>query len=361
VSPRGGIAALVAAATLLGGCGVLQLRPRGPLVPVAGRAVPPLVDDLELGSLRTAVERTRPAWTRKHDQRSPDAAERLLAILEGTPDPAARRAALAEAFSIARVRDRLRLTAYYEPEIAGNLRRDAANRYPIYGRPPDLVDVDPRKLDPKCRCRPSVGRLHDGGLEPYFTRGEIDGGALAGRGLELAYAADPLQLFLLHVQGSGLLVLPNGRKVGVRYAATNGRPYQSLANVMIKQGILSPKRASLDEIKRALASRTEAEQRAILAANERFIFFRIANGGVTGSLGVELTPGRSIASDPKLVPPGTIAYLKTPTYSRFVVSQDTGVAVKGAHADLFVGTGAAAEVVAGRTHERGTLYLLQPR
>jgi len=340
---------------------VLRLRPRGPLVPIDARALPPLVDDLETGSLRTAVERTLPAWQRRNDRRSPAAAERLLAILESTPDPAARRAALGETFRIVQLRDRLRLTAYYEPEIAGSLRRDAANRYPIYARPPDLVDVDPRVLNRKCTCRPAVGRLHEGGLLPYYTRGEIDAGALAGRGLELAWAADPLQLFLLHVQGSGLLVLPNGRKVGVRYAATNGRPYRSLANVLIEEGLLSPKRASLADIKRALASRSEAEQRALLAANERFTFFRITNGGVTGSLGVELTPGRSIASDPTLVPPGTLAYLRTPTYARFVVSQDTGVAVNGAHADLFMGTGAAAEAVAGRTHERGRLYLFQPR
>ena len=352
---------LAAAGSLVSGCGVLRLRPRGPVVPLEARALPPLADDLDVASLRAAVERTAPAWERRNDRRTADAATRVVALLESTPDPAARRAALADAFKVVRVRDPLLLTAYYEPEIAGSLKPDGAHRHPIYGRPSDLVDVDPRLLNPKCRCRPAAGRVVDGGLLPYWTRREIDDGALAGRGLELAWAADPLQLFLLHVQGSGLLVLPDGRKVGVRFAATNGRPYRSLGNVLIHQGLLSKEQASLENIKRALATRSETEQRALLAENERFTFFRIANGGVTGSLGVELTPGRSIASDPKLVPPGTIAYLKTPTYSRFVVSQDTGVAVKGAHADLFVGTGAAAEAIAGRTRERGTLYLLQPR
>ena len=80
-----------------------------------------------------------------------------------------------------------------------------------------------------------------------------------------------------------------------------------------------------------------------------------------GSLGVDLTPGRSIAADPKLVPPGSLAYLMTPTYRRFVVVQDTGAAIEGPRANLFLGAGAEAEVVAGRTEERGRLYVLTPR
>src|SRR6185369_12421008 len=102
------------------------------------------------------------------------------------------------------------------------------------------------------------------------------------------------------------------------------------------------------------------ERDALFATNERYTFFRLTEGGPVGSFGVELTPGRSIATDPRLVPPGTVAYLATPTVRRFVVSQDTGGAISGAHADLFLGFGDEAGERAGRTRERGALYLILP-
>jgi membrane-bound lytic murein transglycosylase A len=267
---------------------------------------------------------------------------------------------VARAFRVVRVRQPLLLTAYYEPEIDARLAPDDAFRYPLYGRPADLVDVEPAALDTKCPCRRLAGRMSERELVPYFTRGEIDGGALAGRRLELAWALDPVALFVLHVQGSGRLRLGDGRTVGVRYAGTNGRRYRSLSRTLIERGLLPRERSGLDDIRQLLESLSPAERATILATNERYTFFRLADGDPVGSLGVELTPERSIAADPRLVPRGALAYLVTPTYRRFVVNQDTGAAIVGAHADLFLGAGAEAERRAGRTHERGTLYLLLP-
>jgi membrane-bound lytic murein transglycosylase A len=328
---------------------------------VSARQLPALTDDLDAESLRAAVERTLVAYARTGDAPAAAAARRLLEILDTTSDPAARRTAVAGAFRVVRVRDPLQLTAYYEPELAGRLRRDGAYRYPLYARPSDLVDVDPHALDPSCDCRKLAGRMRNGHLQPYPTRGEIDAGALAGRGLELAWAADPIGLAVLHVQGSGRLRLPDGRVVGVRFAGSNGRPFQSLGQALVARGLLPREGLTLAKIRQTLESLPAADRTAVLAANQRYTFFRLTDDGTIGSLGVELTPGRSIAADARLVPPGALAYLATPSVRRFVVSQDAGAAIVGAHADLFLGAGAAAEELAGRTNERGALYLLLPR
>jgi membrane-bound lytic murein transglycosylase A len=341
-------------------CGVLPPRAKGPLVPVAARALPPLADDADPASLRLAVARTLPAYARAGDEASAAAARRLLEILSAEPDPRARRRAVARAFRVVRVRRPLLLTAYYEPELDARLAPGGEYRHPLYARPADLVDVEPAALDTKCPCRRLAGRMAEQALVPYFTRGEIDAGALAGRGLEVAWALDPIALFVLHVQGSGRLRLGDGRTVGVRYAGTNGRRYRSLGRTLVERGLLPPEQAGLEDIRRLLDTLPAAERAALLATNERYTFFRLADGDPIGSLGVELTPERSIAADPRLVPRGALAYLATPTYRRFVVNQDTGAAIVGAHADLFLGHGAEPERRAGRTRERGALYLLLP-
>jgi len=351
-------AGLALCCALLAGCAALRPRPAGPLVPAEP---PPLADDLDPASLRAAIERTRPVWARAGDAATAAAADRLLAILDATTDPRARRDAVARAFRVVRVSDPLLLTAYYEPELPARFARDETFRYPLHARPPDLVDVEPRTLDEACTCRRLSGRVEGGRLEPYPSRADIEGGALAGRGLELAWVADPLDLFVLHVQGSGRLRLDDGTIVPVRYAGSNGRPYRSVARALLERGLLAPEHTELPDVRRALVALPPGEQAALLATNERYTFFRLAEGGVVGSLGVELTPGRSIASDPRLIPPGALAYLETPGAHRFVLSQDTGAAIVGAHADLFLGTGPEAEGRAGAMHQRGALYLLLPR
>jgi membrane-bound lytic murein transglycosylase A len=349
------------AAMLANACGVLRPGVRGPLVPLWRFELPAFSDDLDLASLRDAVERSLPAYTRAGEAAAAAAAERLVAILEATPEPRARRTALAQAFQVVRVRDRVLLTAYYEPEIEGRLERDATFTHPLYARPPDLVDVEPHRLDPGCGCRKLAGQLVDGRLVPYLTRGEIDAGALAGRGLELAWTADPLAVFFLQIQGSGRLRLPDGRQLGLRFAGTNGRPYRSLARTMIERGLLARDHASVPDIRRALGALSPAERVSLLATNERYTFFRIASGAPIGSLGVELTPGRSVATDPRVVRPGALAYLVTPSVRRFVVAQDTGAAIVGARADLFLGAGVEAEERAGRMREQAALYVLLPK
>ena len=354
------VGALLACAVVVAACAALRPGVRSPLLAVPARHLPVFSDDVDLAFLREAIERTIPVHERAGDGPAADTARRLLALLEEISDPRERRAAIARAFRVVRVREPLLLTAYFEPELEGRLVADDRFRHPLFGRPPDLVDVDPPVLDPACRCRRTAGRLEDGKLRPYYERAEIDAGALAGRGLEVAWAADPIAVFVLHVQGSGRLRLADGSMIGIGYAGSNGRPYSSLGKTLVSRGALPVGQASLADIRRHLESLPSEERDALLATNERYTFFRLTEGGPVGSLGVELTPERSVATDPRLVPPGAIGYLVTPTVRRFVVSQDTGGAITGAHADLFLGFGDEAGERAGRTRDRGVLYLLLP-
>ena len=352
--------ALLAALLVLGACAAMRPRARTPLVAVSARKLPALRDDLDLASFREAVERTIPAHEKAGETAAADTARRVLAIVESTADPDARRAAIGRAFRVVRIRDPLLLTAYFEPELDGRLTPDDRFRHPLFGRPADLIDVDPPVLDPTCQCRRTAGRLENGKLRPYYSRAEIDAGVLDARGLEIAWADDPFELFVLQVQGSGRLRLADGSVVGVGFAGSNGRPYSSLGKTLVKRGLLPVDQASLGDIRRYLESVSPEERDTLMATNERYTFFRLTEGGPVGSLGVELTPERSVATDPRLVPPGAIGYLATPTVRRFVVSQDTGGAVNGAHADLFLGYGDEAGERAGRTRDRGVLYLILP-
>lgn len=352
------------AALVVGGCLLLAacalVRPHAADRLVSSR-LPVLDDDLDAASLRAAIEATLPAYERRGDVAAAAAARRLLEIRETVADAGERQAAIAREFRVMRVRRPILLTAYYEPELDGRLAPDATFRFPLYARPTDLVDIDPRALDPACECSRFTGLLEDGRLRPYHTRGEIEAGALAGRQLEVAWVSDPFALFVLHIQGSGRLRLADGSMVGARYAGSNGRPYTSLGKVMVERGLLDEHHTSLADIRARYAALAEGERATLLAANERYTFFRLADGPPIGSLGVPLTAGRSIATDPRIVPPGALAYLVTPSARRFVLSQDTGAAIVGARADLFLGAGEDAEARAGSTREHGTLYVLAPR
>jgi membrane-bound lytic murein transglycosylase A len=335
IAALGRFAAIAALATALSAC-TAMFQPR-PLVAVDARRLPTFVDDGDVESLRVVVERTVPLLERSGRVGAARAAERLVEMIAATPDPAQRGRILAASFRVMRVRDPLLLTSYYEPEIAVSERTDERFRYPLYRRPPDLTN-------------------------PYLSRSEIDAGALDGRGLELAWTDDAFELFSLHVQGSGRARFPDGHVAGIRFAGTNGLPYKSLGLVLVRRGLLQKDDASLFAIRRLFATLSQTEQRTLMAENPRYVFFTMtdASHGPIGSMGVELTPMRSVATDPDLVPAGTIGYVVTPTVRRFVVAQDTGGAIRGAHADLFAGSGPEAEQFAGRQKETGTMYVLVP-
>ena len=217
-----------------------------------------------------------------------------------------------------------------------------------------------------------MGRISKGAFAPHYKRADIDGGgALAGRNLEIVWVSDYVELFFLHVQGSGKIQLPDGRIMQVGYAQSNGHPYRSIANYLIQSGKLSKNDHTQQAIKKYLREHPE-EMMDIFNYNERYVFFRVLDSGALGALNIPVTGGRTIASDLGLFPKGALALIKarkpliymnnmlswTP-FSRFVLNQDAGAAIKGAgRIDLFCGSGNDAEQVAGRLKEAGALYFL---
>jgi membrane-bound lytic murein transglycosylase A len=265
-------------------------------------------------------------------------------------------------------------TGYFESFMRGALQPTAEFRYPVYGVPDDAITVNLAKFSTKYMSDQVVGRLKNRELIPYYSRSEIDGQqVLSGRNLEIAWVADPVDLFFLHTQGSGKIQLPDGSLLQIGYALKNGRPFQSLGNYLLRAGKITPQELSYREIKRYLKEQPPDELLDLLGRNESYVFFRIVKEGPIGAIEEILTPGRSIATDPDLFPKGALAFIRTRKpvldaegnvtswvpYSRFVVSQDVGGAIKGAgRVDLFCGSGPEAEMVAGSLKERGELYFL---
>jgi membrane-bound lytic murein transglycosylase A len=219
-----------------------------------------------------------------------------------------------------------------------------------------------------------MGRLPFGGApRAYYSREEIEqGGVLRGRGLELVYLDSAVERFVLHVQGAGDIRLPDGRVRHVQYDGSNERPYTSVGRILRDSGSLDPGEINLPRIKAYLHSHPgEAEQ--IMNENERYIFFRESDRGAEGVRDTLLTPYRSLATDPRVIPTGTVCYYEVPDpefdvagdpagggkRTGFAVSQDVGAAIRGPHrVDLYVGRGAQAERLAGHLKTRGRLYIL---
>jgi membrane-bound lytic murein transglycosylase A len=218
-----------------------------------------------------------------------------------------------------------------------------------------------------------VGRLHNGDVVPHFNRREIDkNGVLAGRELEIAWVDDPVALFLLHIQGSGKIRLPEGGLLHVTYAQSNGWPFRGLTGMMVEKGFLKENGKSYEQMKKFLLDHPE-ERQELMNYNERYVFFRIATEGPLGALNLPLVAGRSIATDLDIYPRGALALIKTrkpvfdeegrilswQSFSRFVLNHDTGAAIKGpGRVDLFCGTGEKAERTAGAMKESGELYFI---
>ena len=235
-------------------------------------------------------------------------------------------------------------TAYYEPELVGSPRRTARFRIPLYAVPPDLPE----------------GRA-------WLTRAQIEAGALAGRGLEIAWVEDPVDLFFLQVQGSGRIRFPGGGGLRVGYGGKNGHEYRSVGQEMIRRGLVEPHEASAQVI-RAFVRANPSAGRTLLQHNESYVFFRNvevdATEGPLGALNVSITPHRSVAVDPAFHPLGAPVWIEMDgrePIRRLVVAQDTGSAIKGAQrADIFWGTGTEAGIAAGRVRNPGRMVTLLP-
>jgi membrane-bound lytic murein transglycosylase A len=260
-------------------------------------------------------------------------------------------------------------TGYYEPEIAGVRRRQPGFDVPVYRLPPDLVRAKPGDAPPNSSGQQPLGRYDESGkFTPYFDRTAIEEGALMGKGLEIAWAADPLEFFFLQVQGSGRLRGPDGSVMRIGYAGQNGLPYTGIGSSMRAKGLIGSGpgqySGSMQGIMQYVRDKPD-EGRALMRENKSWVFFSETTGdGPKGALGVPVRARSSVAADPKFVPLGAPVWLALDrtVANGLWIAQDTGGAIKGANRfDTFWGAGSDARTTAGGMSGRGTAWLLLPK
>ncbi|MFZ1470913.1 MAG: MltA domain-containing protein [Paracoccaceae bacterium] len=236
-------------------------------------------------------------------------------------------------------------TGYFEPELAGSPVRTPRFAWPIYRKPPELTEG-----------------------QQYLPRSAIDAGAMAGRGLEIAWLDDPIDVYFLQVQGSGRLRMTDGHVLRIGYGGKNGHAYRSIGKELVRRGTFTADQVSAQVI-RAWVRRNPGPGQDLMNHNPSYVFFRklpdlAADKGPIGAMGRSITTMRSVAIDPAFTPLGAPVWVekagKRP-FSRLMIAQDTGGAIKGPQrADIFYGTGAQAGEDAGTVKDGGRLILLLP-
>lgn len=367
-------------------------KPEDALVLCKGWRKPKFSDDMDKDSLRTAVERSIEYLKRlpldrefrygPHNYTAGYLIESMntfMDILASSSDSADLNKKVRKYFRIYKSigyngKGSVFFTGYYEPVLKGSLSRSSEYRYPLYIKPNDLILIDLGQFNPGFRGERIVARHdRDKSIIPYYNRREIDTEkVLEGKGLELLWVSDPIELFFMQIQGSGIITLEDGKVQRVHYAASNGRPYRSIGKIFIDENIIPRDEVSLQVVKTYLKDHPEERDR-ILNYNESYVFFEKVDEGPLGNIEVVLAQGRSIATDYRLFPKGGLAFITTQkpevdqsgrikgwkSFSRFVVNQDTGGAIRGpGRVDLFWGSGTYAEIAAGAMQRYGEMYFL---
>jgi membrane-bound lytic murein transglycosylase A len=269
-------------------------------------------------------------------------------------------------------RAKILATGYYEPVLSCRVMADEVYKYPLYKKPDDIIEIDLTLFGNDFPRNKLSARIEGRRVLPYYSREEIDQKqALNGRNLEILWCKDLVDIYFLQIQGSGKADLGDGNIISVLYDGQNGRQYKSLGKQLIDKGAIAKENMSMPAIREYLRIHTD-EVVPLLSQNPSYVFFRLDMGPSLGNIGVPLTPGRSIATDSKLFPKGALGFIisQKPViennvikewipFSRFVMNQDTGGAIKGpGRLDLFFGQGQVAELTAGYFQHEGELYFL---
>lgn len=310
-----------------------------------------------------------------------ETARELLRIRRESKNPGELASRLKAGFDLYRVGSpktgEAHFSSYYQPVLRASRKRSGEFRYPLYRKPPDMIEADLGAFDPKLKGRTAIGRMDGRRFVPYFDRRDIDvRKTLEGKGLEIAYLSSGFDRLNIHIQGSGILRFRDGTEALARYAATNGLPYKSVGMSVVGAGVMTREEITAEKLKKYLAEHPEGEA-WLISRNPRYTFFELVplpdGKEPFGSAGQPLVAGRSIAVDPKATPLGATAYLTFPMIQadeagrflgkrparRFVMCHDTGGAIKGpGRVDLYVGHGSEAESTARNVWERGRLYVL---
>ena len=277
--------------------------------------------------------------------------------------------------SSANKEDQVLFTGYYEPIFEGSLKRTKKYNVPVYSLPKDLLVLNLGRFRNSLSNRTIVFRLQNNEVMPYYTRSDImQKNVLAGKNLEIAWMKDPVDLFFLQIQGSGILALENGKIIKLSYCGSNGHQYSSIGKILVEQEKMKLEEVSMGSIRRYLQNNPSLRDQ-ILHYNNSYTFFEKSHDqeAPKGNINVPLTANRSIATDTRAFPKAGLGYIVSdlPTFpkdwdtpvlmpfSRFVLNQDTGGAIKGpGRVDLFWGNGTRAERSAGVMRSHGSLYFL---
>jgi membrane-bound lytic murein transglycosylase A len=267
------------------------------------------------------------------------------------------------------------LTGYYEPVFQGSRTRTGSYAVPLLARPDDLVTIPQGETLPGIDPGLQAARRTSQGYEPYWDRAAIEDGALGARAKPLVYLREPGEAFIVQVQGSARIDLPDGAAMRVAYAGRNGHPYTSIGRILVEQGAIPLAEMSLERLMAWLRENPEPA-RTLMRRNRSYIFFREASElrpsqGPIGGAGVPLTPGRSLAVDRGLWPYGLpfwlegelpVAQGRAEPLRRLMIAQDTGSAIVGpARGDFYHGSGREAGTRAGLLRHATRFVVLRPR
>ena len=258
------------------------------------------------------------------------------------------------------------ITGYYEPLLYGSLKKTARYKYPLYKTPKDMLIVDFTSIYPDLKSYKLRGKLVGNKVLPYDSREEIENNP--SKELEpIVYVDNKVDVFLLHVQGSGKVLLDTGELINVGYAEQNGRKFKGIGMYMLNKGYITKDELSAQGMKKYL-DKNPSKADEVLNQNESYVFFQKSNQGATGSLGTPLTAKRNIAVDRSVIPLGMPVFLNTTNpvdkkpINQLMVAADVGGAIKGkVRADFFWGFGDSAFDYAGRMKEKGKMYVLMPK
>lgn len=255
-------------------------------------------------------------------------------------------------------------TGYFEPQIRGSRVKNSNYTVPVYRRPSNLIDVDLGQFSKSLKDKRVRGKAVGTKLVPFEDRGAIDDGAIAGEGLEIAWAQDYIDFFFLQIQGSGRLALPDGSVMRIGYAGQNGHDYTGIGRVMRERGLLADGKTNMQGIVEWLRANPEQGMR-IMRENKSYVFFQELTGaGPLGAMGHPVVARTSVAADRMFVPLGAPVYLdmEHDIADGIWVAQDSGGAIKGPNRfDTFWGAGEEAARIAGGMASRGQALIFLPK
>lgn len=258
-----------------------------------------------------------------------------------------------------------KFTSYYESALNASYTKDNVYKYPVYGKPADLIEINLKDFDEELPAKRLVGRIQNNKLVPYYTRKEIENSKINAP--VLLWADSHIDIYVMQIQGSAVAYMPDGSRVRIGYADNNGHPFRGIGSILLEKGLIKPGEASMGKIKQWLAQNGNLAKEN-MAENKRYVFHRLVTAdGPIGAQGIPLTAGRSLAVDKKFVPLGALLWLETTgpdkeKIEKLVIAQDIGGAIKGAvRGDYFWGSGKD-EVLekAGKMNSSGQYFILIP-